>query len=259
MVRFVDQVVIVTGGGSGIGEATARRFAVEGATVVVADLAAERAEEVAKSITADGGSASAETIDVTSPVALADLVESTVDMHGRLDVMVNNAGVGWIAPLTSMTEETLNRLLDINVKGVMHGTAAAGRYMQASNTHGAIVNTSSAAAIFGSPFQAVYSATKGAVLAFTRSAAMEFAPTIRVNAVCPGGVRTRFMEAATGMAMSPQMDQVAGKVHPLGRMGESHEIASAIAYLASDDASFVTGIGLPVDGGMTAGALIDLG
>ncbi len=259
MARFGGRVAVVTGGGSGIGAATARQLAAEGAVVVVADVLTQRAQEVAKSIEAAGGYATAETVDVTSRTAVDDLVERTVDVHGRLDVMVNNAGVGSIGPLAALTEDTLSRLLDINVKGVVHGTAAAGRYMLASNIHGAIVNTSSAAAVFGSPFQAVYSATKGAVLALTRSAAMEFAPSIRVNAVCPGGVRTRFMEAATGVAMPPEMDAVAGKVHPLGRMAEPHEVAAAIAFLASDDASFITGAALPVDGGLTAGALIDLG
>ncbi|BBY83407.1 SDR family oxidoreductase [Mycolicibacterium pulveris] len=259
MDRFTGKVAIVTGGGSGIGEATARRLAAEGALVVVADVIAERCEAVAKSIVADGGVAAAKTVDVTSRATVDDLVESTLDTHGQLDVMVNNAGLGSIGPLTLLSDETLDNLLNINIKGVVHGTAAAGRVMQGSNTGGAIVNTSSAAATFGSPFQAVYSATKGAVLSLTRSAAMEFAPTIRVNAVCPGGVRTRFMAAATGMDVPPEMDEVAGKVHPLGRMGEAHEIASAIAFLASADATFITGVGLPVDGGMTAGALIDLG
>jgi NAD(P)-dependent dehydrogenase (short-subunit alcohol dehydrogenase family) len=154
-------------------------------------------------------------------------------------------------------DETVNRLLDINVKGVVHGTAAAASRMLSAGG-GTIINTASAAATFGSPLQVLYSATKGAVLALTRAAAMELAPTVRVNAVSPGGVKTAFVEAALGFPAPPELEASGARAHPLGRMAEASEIAAAIAFLASDDASFITGIGLPVDGGMTAGALIDL-
>ena len=258
MQRFTGRIAIVTGAGAGIGAATARRLADEGAQVVVADIDEGRADAVAKEIRAGGGEAGAAALDVRDRDAVERVVAETVERHGRLDVMVNNAGVGSMLPMAMVDAATVDRLLDINVKGVLHGTAAAGSHMAAAGG-GTIVNTASAAAVFGSPLQVLYSATKGAVLALTRAASMELAPSVRVNAVCPGGVKTTFVEAALGFPAPPELEASGAKVHPLGRMAEASEVAAAIAFLASDDASFITGIGLPVDGGMTAGALIDLG
>ncbi len=257
MDRLTGRITVITGAGSGIGAATAHRLAGEGAVVIVSDIDGDRATDVVAQIVGAGGQASAATVDVRSRVDVERLVDEVVEAHGRLDVMVNNAGVGSMLPLAMVDDDTVARLLDINVKGVVHGTAAAATKMLAAGG-GTIVNTASAAATFGSPLQVVYSATKGAVLALTRSAAMELAPTVRVNAVCPGGVKTAFVDAALGFPAPPELAAAGARVHPLGRMAEASEVAAAIAFLASDDASFVTGIGLPVDGGMTAGALIDL-
>jgi NAD(P)-dependent dehydrogenase (short-subunit alcohol dehydrogenase family) len=252
-------VAIVTGAGSGIGAASARRFASEGAAVVVSDIDGDQAQEVASEIVESGGLAMAVVVDVRFREEMDQMVKVAMAEYGRLDVMHNNAGVGSMLPLVMVDSDTISRLLDINVKGVLHGTAAAASVMVEAG-FGSIVNTASAAAVYGSPLQVLYSATKGAVLSLTKAAAMEYATSgVRVNAVCPGGVKTRFVASALGFEPPPVFEEAGAKAHPLGRMAEPEEIAAAIAFLASDDASFVTGVGLPVDGGMTAGALLDMG
>ncbi|MEW6472846.1 MAG: SDR family oxidoreductase [Actinomycetota bacterium] len=257
MQRLIGRAALVTGGGSGIGEATALRLAAEGALVMVADVDEDRAAAVAKTVVSAGGRAEAIRTDVRHRAEVDSAVAATVEAFGRLDILHNNAGVGSILPVVALDEATVDRLLDVNVKGVVHGMAAAAPIMLAAGS-GSIVNTASAAATFGAPLQVLYSGTKGAVVSLTRAAAMEFAPAVRVNAVCPGGVRTRFVEAAIGGPPPDTLEELAAKVHPLGRIAEPSEIAAAVAFLASDDASFVTGVALAVDGGMTAGARLDL-
>lgn len=258
MNRFAGCVAIVTGAGSGIGAATAQRLAEEGALVVVADVDAARARAVAEAIAGSGGRAEPEQVDVRDRGQVERLIHGARDRHGRLDVLHNNAGVGSFAPLEVVDEATIRRLLDVNVEGVLHGLAVAGPLMQAQG-RGAIVNTASAAALFGVPLQVAYSASKGAVVSATKAAAMEYSPHVRVNAICPGGVRTNFVEAAIGIPMPPSMEEVSAKATPMRRMAEPAEIAAVVAFLASDDASYVTGAILSVDGGVTAGATIDLG
>lgn len=257
MNRLQGRVAIVTGAGSGIGAATARRFAAEGAIVVVADVDAAGAEDVANSILGSGGRASACEIDVCDRASVDDLVTETLRVHGRLDVMHNNAGIDLITPLAALDDVAVGTMLDVNIRGVLNGTAAAGRAMVEQGS-GAIINTASIAANWGVPLQTVYCASKGAVVSLTRAAALEYSPSVRVNALCPGGVRTPIVQKVFGGEPSPELYMALEKLHALGRMGRPEEIAAAAAFLASDDASFVTGTALTVDGGMTAGHSLDL-
>lgn len=258
MERFADRVAVITGAGSGIGAASARRLASERAAVVVCDIDPARADEVAKAIVSDGGRATSVAGDVSKRADVESMVQAAVDTYGRLDVMHNNAGIGGaVMPLAMMDDATTERLINVNLRGVVNGMAVAAPIMQAAG-RGAIVNTASVAGLYGSPLFGVYSGTKGAVVAMTRSAAMEFAPTLRVNAIAPGGVRTRFNEAMFGTALPDEIEEKLGTVHPLGRNAQPEEIAAGVAFLASDDASFITGHVLVIDGGISAGAVLDL-
>ncbi len=257
MMRFEGRVAVITGAGSGIGAASARRLAAEGARVAVSDVDEGRAKDVAASIEEAGGRAIAVPANVAVRSDVEALIERAARELGGFHVLVNNAGVGVFSPLAALDEETIDRLLAINVKGVLYGMAVAAPRMIETGG-GAIVNVASVAALLGTPMDVLYSGTKGAVVSMTRSAAMEFAPTVRVNAVCPGGVVTRFMDAIVGPEMGAKVLESGRSVHPLGRNAVPEEIAGSIAYLASDDAAFVTGEAHVVDGGMLAGRKLEI-
>ena len=250
--RLEDETTFVTGAGQGIGEATALRFAEEGAHVVVTDVNPETAGETAETIEAAGGSAEAHELDVTDGDRFHDLVDEVAAEHG-LDVIVNNAGVGhppaWIE---DTDRDVLDYVLDVNVRGVWNGCHAALPHMKEQGS-GSIVNVASLAAHFGLPRQAVYSLTKGAVLNFTRAVSAESGPMgVRANAVCPGFVTTDLGEQFFATRSDPeaareQMEQR----YDLRRLGEAEEIADPIVFLASDESSWVTGHGLVVDGGFS--------
>ena len=253
--RFVGKVAIVTGAGGNIGRATARRLAAEGASVTVADLDGAAADEVVAEIVAAGGAARAQTTDVTDPDAVEAMVQDTVVAYGGLDVLHNNAAAialnGRDQDVVTMDLDTWRRVLDVNLTGPMLGCRSAIPAML-ERGGGAIVNTASAAAFYGSKSLAAYGTSKAGLVALTRSVATAYGDRgIRCNAVAPGVVVDRAAQDALGGPMGDRLRRYTTS-HLVGRLGYPEEIATAVAYLASDDAAFVTGETLRIDGGMTA-------
>ncbi len=255
MSRFAGSVALVTGGNSGIGRAAALAFAAEGAVVAVAARDAARTAAVVAEIERGGGSAVAHSCDVTVPASCDETVRRVVAEHGRLDVLFNNAGVIYrekTAPATTIEE--WDHTFAVNVRGTFLMSRAAIPVM-IERGGGAIVNNASYFGLVGGRGTAAYSASKGAVVLLTKAMALDHARDgIRVNCICPGSVDTPMlrgeMEEMGGIAaVRPQFEEK----HPVGRIATPEEIAAAVLYLASDDAGFVTGIALPIDGGITAG------
>lgn len=248
-----DKVAIITGAGSGVGRAAALLFAEHGAKVVAADIDRSAVEAVAGEVAAAGGEALAVTCDVTDIESVNAMVKTAVDTFGRLDVMYNNAGVTTRPGQSFLdsSDEDLQKLTAINVGGVIHGCKAAVRQFEAQGTGGAIVMTASVAGLIGYG-GVVYGSTKGAVTSLTRGLAMELAPKgIRVNSVCPSGMPTNFGGGV--MKASEAARAHTASVHPLGRVIAPEECAAAALFLASDLAANITGVNLPVDGGLSAG------
>lgn len=248
--RLEGKTALVTGAASGIGEATALRFAEEGAHVIVTDIDSSGGPELVADIEDAGGEASFHELDVTDADRFEEVVETVVDDHG-LDILVNNAGTGHPSSYVEDTDESMRDfVIDVNVKGVWNGCHAALPHMKEQG-HGSIVNVGSLASIFGLPKQAAYSLSKGAVLNFTRAVAAEAGPHgVRANTVCPGFTDTPLLDQF--LAMADDAEEAREKLrrdYPLKRLGEPEEIASCILFLASEEASWVTGHGLVVDGG----------
>jgi len=258
--RLKDKVSIITGAASGIGKATSLVFAREGAKVMCADVNADGAEAVARQIADTGGDAASVRVDVAQEADVQEMISQTVARWGRLDVLYNNAGIGFGMPVTQVPESEWDRLMDINLKGVFLGCKHAIPEML-KNGGGAIVSTASDAGLRGSAFLSTYCASKGGVVMLTKSLAVEWAAQgIRVNCVCPGVIRTPILDpfisqsqALLGVTPEQAWAQMAA-VHPIGRVGEPEEVGRAVAFLASDEASFITGVALSVDGGLEAGA-----
>lgn len=255
MKRLNGKTAIVTGGARGIGLATCKRFANEGCRVVVADVLAEEGERVAASIRAAEGTAVFMNLDVADEASWARVVDGTLSLYGTLGVLVNNAGIARNEDVETETLEGYNRLIAINQTGAWLGMRAAARAMRTSGG-GSIVNVSSIYGATGGNGAAIaYHASKGALRIMTKSAALHFAKeNIRVNSIHPGFIDTPmvapFLSGANKEA--EQFKSFVLSMTPMGRVGKPEEIASAIAFLASDDASYVTGTELFVDGGWTA-------
>lgn len=254
--RLKEKVALVTGAASGIGQATAALFGQEGAKVMCADLDAEGAERVAQQIANSGGEAASTQGDVSQAADVERMVRQTVERWERLDVLVNNAGIYFILPLTQVPEEEWDRLININLKGVFLGCKYAIPEM-VKGGGGSIVNTASIAGLRGFANWTTYCASKGGVIQLTKAVAMEVARlNVRVNCVCPGIIDTGMFDQAVDMVAADR-DELAttiGEVHPMGRIGRPEEVAAAILFLASEEASFITGVPLSVDGGLWAGS-----
>jgi len=236
------QVAIITGGASGIGRATAVRFAAEGARVAVFDRDGDAAEQVAQEV---GGKAHA--VDVRDGDALSTAVRAVADATGRIDVLFNNAGSGDLRPLHTVDDKLWHRLIDVNLTGTFNGMRAVVPIMLEAG-RGAIVNNASVSALTPTRNEAAYSAAKAGVVALTKSGALEYGPEVRVNCVAPGHVRTPL--TAVWEQFPDVFDPVARQI-PLGRIGHADEIAEVVLFLASRRSSYITGQTLVVDGGIS--------
>lgn len=249
MNRLNGQTIVVTGAGSGIGRSTALLCAAEGAFVWALDLKADTAKETAEQIHAAGGTADFSAIDVASSLS----VEQVFERIPRVDGLVNSAGIAVRNPIGDQDEAGWDAVIGVNLKGVYLCSRAA---LQRMESAGSIVHIASGVGIMGLRNRAAYTATKGAIVSLTRNMALDYAPRqIRVNCICPGFARTGLTQ---GLFADPERLAKIVALHPLGRLAEAEEIGKAALFLLSNDASFITGIALPVDGGFAAGHAVDV-
>src|SRR5688572_25496990 len=244
--RLTDKVAIITGAGRGIGQATAIKFAQEGARVAVCDIDEPSAAETARIIERREGQAMAFRVDVTDKLGIQAMVEAVHERYGRIDILVNNAGIVADAQLKNMTDEQFDRVIDINLKGTYNCTKAVVDIMLDQQS-GVILNASSIVGLHGNFGQTNYAASKFGVIGMVKTWARELGKRgIRANAVCPGFITTPIIDSIPDKVI----DALENKV-PLGRLGKPEEIANAYAFLASDEASYINGAVLEVSGGLT--------
>jgi 3-oxoacyl-[acyl-carrier protein] reductase len=244
-VRLTDKVAIITGSAQGIGLATALRFAAEGARVVVSDIGQQRVDQAVAAIVAQGGQAIGAVVDVTDRLAIDAMVAKVKATWGRIDVLINNAGITKDARLAKMSSAQFDAVIAVNLKGVFECTQAVAETMTAQGS-GSIVNASSVVGLYGNFGQTNYAATKAGVIGFTKTWARELGPKgVRVNAVCPGFVLTPILDTVPDAVKQKMIEKV-----PLGRLGRPEEIAAVYAFLASDDSSYMNGAVLEVSGGI---------
>jgi NAD(P)-dependent dehydrogenase (short-subunit alcohol dehydrogenase family) len=255
MTLVKDKVALVTGAGAGIGRATAKKFAEEGAKVVVSDIDPVGGNDTVDLVVASGGEAVFVKADVSNEAQITNLVESTIAKFGRLDCACNNAGIeGKVAPIADQDVASFDRVLSVNLRGVFLSLRAEiGAMLKTGG--GAIVNLSSVAGLVGFPGLSPYVATKHGVNGLTKNAALEYAKQgIRVNSICPGGIDTRMLDSLVEQTSGGSMEtsEMMAPLHPIGRIGNAEEVANLIVWLCSDRASFVTGAHVPIDGGYVA-------
>jgi 3-oxoacyl-[acyl-carrier protein] reductase len=244
--RLKDKVSIVTGAGRGIGQATALKFAREGAIVIVCDVGQASVDETVAAITADGGTADGFVVDVTKRAQIDAMVEAVMAKHGRIDTLVNNAGIVADAQLRKMSDAAFDRVIDVNLKGTWNCARAVVDIMVAQGS-GVILNASSIVGIFGNFGQSNYAASKFGVIGFVKTWARELGPKgIRANAVCPGFVETPILDTVPEKVLDAMRARV-----PLGRLGRPEDIANTYAFLASDEAAYINGAVIEVSGGAT--------
>lgn len=250
MGKLENRITAITGAASGIGAATARLFAAEGARVIVADIDEARGHQVAREI---GPAAAFVKTDVRDPRQVEAMVKAAVERFGRLDVLHNNAFYSTFGPVAEITTDGWLKTIAVTLSGVFYGMRFALSQMVAQGA-GVIVNTASISGLFGDYRLGAYNAAKAGVINLTRTAAIEYArKNIRVNAVCPGGVMTPPVMTALAAAPDPEAARrAAANCHPMGRLGKPEEIAKVVLFLASDDSSFMTGSIVVADGGATA-------
>ena len=251
--RLADKVAIITGAGGGIGRATAILFAQEGAKVVVVDYVPQGGLETVEMITRNGGEAIFVETDVSKAAAVEKMVRTAVDTYGRIDILFNNAAITIPASVVDATEEVWDKTMEVDLKGVFLPSKYAIPHI-IKGGGGSVINTASMCGLVASTNQAPYSAAKGGVIALTRQMAIDYAAhNIRVNSICPSEVRTPMFLGFINRAPDPEkkMQELVARI-PLGRVAEPDEIAHAALFLASDESSYVTGVTLPVDGGLTA-------
>jgi len=251
--RLKDKVALITGAASGIGRAAALRFAMEGARVVVADIQDTMGEDTATTIRAAGGDATFVHADVSRAADAEAMVEAAVARFSRLDILFNNAGVGKHIPFEALTEAEWDRIVDINLRGVFLGCRYGVPALRRAGG-GVILNTASQSGLQGHPNNQAYCAAKAGVINFTRSLAKDLARhNIRVNAICPGGTDTPILRGYIPAGESPgYVARMLAPRTPFGRLARPEEIAAAALFLVSDDASFISGVALPVDGAASA-------
>ncbi|MBM7516481.1 SDR family NAD(P)-dependent oxidoreductase [Nocardioides nitrophenolicus] len=253
--RLADRVAAVVGGGSGMGRAVSLRLAAEGAHVYVADLSVEAADAVAGDIVAAGGAATGVGLDATDNDALRAFYARIETEHGRLHVLHNQVGMPGAGGI-DVTEDDFQRSIDVNVKSAFFVASLGYDLVKRAGGTGSITMTASTAALIGSPFSPLYSLCKGALTAYTRALALVGGPEgVRVNCICPGPVDTPMLPTFFGRDPGADVADLMGtfiSLIPLGRAASPDEIAGVVAFLASDDAGFVTGVTIPIDGGQTA-------
>lgn len=251
--RLKHKVAVITGAGSGFGRASAVLFAKEGAKVVVADINETTGRETVDLVADSGHEAEFLKADVAKDAEVSALVKLAIEKFGRLDVMFNNAGTEMAGAIGTMTEEIWNRVIDVNLKGVWLGCKYAFEAMQGSGG-GSIINTASMSGYCGRPFMSVYTASKGGIIGMTKALAMEGASAnIRVNCLCPivadTPMGTRFFKF---FGEAETIREVAVRDIPLNRLCNAEDVANFALFLASDESSFITGLAIPVDGGVSA-------